>query len=691
MFAAFVLAALPLRLAPEAPFPRVISAPRTVERVTTGVAYGEYDLTTATGPIVVHVLEIAPNLPDVHLDAVLAHDALTSSGETVSSMADRTGAIAGINGDYFDIGATNQPTNVVVRGGTLLRTPRKRYALFIGSDGNARIDEVAFDGQIQIGDRTFPVDGINEMLPPHGGISLLTPEYGSVAPNDSITLIALKPSGGTPPLGTYVAGNEADNLTRQPPGYYIAIGSNAIRRTPVPNPGDTIVATGDLDPVALAATRAAVGGGPLILQHGAWYDDLDGPRGGSYDMRAPQSGAALTPDGTLLLIEVDGRQPDLSVGVTPPEFSALMRALGATRGMEFDSGGSAEMSVRIPGDANATLVNSPSDGKERPVSDGVFVYSTAPVSQAQTVVSQPRMLRALPGARVALTLATVDAAYHRVPATEPYAVSVEPANLGSYRDGFFTAQRPGSGSVVVRSGTIVTRIPVEIVDDPARITILPAHPAVEKNGHIVMSARAFDAGGYPVALPEHLPWRASSGSIDPNGGFSAASSDAVISLLLGDHLANARVAVGFRETPLAFSEHVRFMTSPKGGEGGVQKGSCEDCVELRYALGGNERAAYAVSDLALPPHSAGMSFDVRDDGSGARLKVALHNAINEEVLLPATTLDQHGWRHVAVTFPSSLAQPARFTAIYVIGAAPREEHAGSIEIRNVKAVVAGSE
>src|SRR5215469_12824099 len=135
---------------PEAPFSHVISAPRTAERVTPGVEYAQYSMATELGPMVVNVLALAPNHPEIRVDAVLAHDALTSGGETVSSMAQRTGAIAGINGDYFDIGATNQPTNIVVRTRTLLRTPRKRYALFI-TDQGPQIAETAFTGQLQIG------------------------------------------------------------------------------------------------------------------------------------------------------------------------------------------------------------------------------------------------------------------------------------------------------------------------------------------------------------------------------------------------------------------------------------------------------------------------------------------------------------------------------------------------------------
>lgn len=686
------VAMLPPYLMPPAPFPHVIQAPLTTERIAPGVRYGVYDLTTTAGPIVVHVVAIAPQHPSIALDSVMAHDAITSSAETITSMAHRTAAIAGINGDYFDIGATNQPVNVVVHDGTLFRTPRKRYALLIEKNGSARIAESAFTGQMQFGDRTVPITGVNQMEPPHGEISILTPQYGAVKPDPSMTLIQLEPTSGTPPFATYRVVEEADNFSLQPPGYYAAIGPDAIEQTGVPNSGDVLKATGDLAPVPLAQLDAAVGGGPLILRHGRWYDDPDGPRGGSYDMRAPQSGAALAPDGTLFLLQVDGRQPNLSIGVTPREFSALMQAFGATRGLEFDSGGSSQMDVRIPGSRAATLVNSPSDGHERPVADGLFVYLDAPAGPAVRIASQPGIVRAVVGARVRIRLAAVDAAENRATLAAPIRLHVEPASLGRFNDGRFTAARAGRGALVARSGDVVSRIPVTVVSDPARVAILPIDPAVAARGTLQLYAQAFDARGYSLALPRTLDWRTTHGSISSHGTFAARNSDALVSLLVGDHLANARVSVGFRDVPLPFVEGARFLTIPHHGRGWVEPDpSCGACLELRYVLGPHERAAYALHDVPLPDHAVGLTFDLHDDASGAWLKIVLHNAIDEEVLLPAARLRHRGWRHVVVTFPASLAQPARLTAIYAIGAAPGTRYAGSILIKNVKAVVAGSQ
>lgn len=689
MLATLLLALLPMHLNVAAPFPRITLDAATVQTITPGVETGEYDLTTIAGPIVVHVIAIASNAPNVRLNSVLANNALESGGETISSMAQRTGAIAGINADYFDIGLTNRPTNVVVQSNTLIRTPRKRYALLIPASGTPQLAETVFTGTLQLGDRAVELNGVNQVPPPDGGTALITPAFGPVPASQDLTIASVELVNGTPPFATYRVSAIADNTVVQPPGYYVAIGLNAYAAAGVPNPGDEISASGDLSPIGLGDLIAAVGGGPLILNQGHWYDDPDGPSGAEFDVEIPCSGAAIGGDGTLYLIEVDGRQPDRSVGVTRPEFAALMAAFGAVRAMAFDGGGSSEVVARTPGDVNARLLNDPSDGHERKVADGIFVYSTAPAGPPSQLLAQPQIVRALPGAAVGVRFAAADAFDRVVDDSTPIETRVEPSTLGTYRDGVFSASGAGEGAIVAHEGAFVLRVPVQIVADPARVVIFPREPSVAQGGRINLRARAYDAQGYSLALPAALPWRASGGTIAEDGTLSAGSGDALVSLLLGDHLADARVTVGFHDESLVTAPS--FMSVPAGGEGSAGRSpDCPDCTQLRYALGPQERAAYLVTSVELPDRSVAVDFDVFGDGHGERLKIALRNAINEEVLLPAATLDRTGWQHVDVHLPQNLAQPARLIAIYVIGANGAESIAGAIDVKGLHAVVAGT-
>jgi Phosphodiester glycosidase len=681
---------LPQALEPSENFPHILAQAPSIESVAPGVEYGEYSLVTVDGPIVVRVIAAQLRRSDVHTETILAHDALTSAGETVGSMGKRTGAVAGINGDYFDIGNTNRPTNIVVRDGQLLRMPRKRYALAVTRDGSAAIDEFAFTGQIVIGDRTFGLDAIDDLPAPNGGIALVTPEFGSVPALDNTTLVQLSLLGGTPPLARFRVTGIADNLSRQPPGYYVAIGPSAYGQTGVPNPGDIVSATGDLSPFGLDQIAAAIGGGPLILHHGVWFDDSDGPNGGEYAKRIPASGAALEPDGTLLLVEVDGRQPLESVGVDRHAFSALMRALGATEGMAFDGGGSSTIVARRLGDADATMQNSPSDGIERPVSNGIFVYSTAPAGPPARLVARPGVIRALSGAQVSLKLAAVDAANHVVAPSATIVAGVIPPSLGRVIDGTFVALAPGSGRIALRGGALSGSIPVEVQHAPARIAISPPQPNVEKDDTLQLVARAFDERGYSLDLPPLLAWSATAGSVDARGLYRSGKANAEVSVEMGGASARVHVTVGSHEVTLPFADHARFTTIPHGGEGNVARDpACGTCLTLDYAFAGNERAAYASAEIPLPPGTIGLSFDVNDDGGDARLRVAIRNSINEDLFVDGTRLTDSGWRHVVVHFPPEAAQPVKLVAIYLLPPKGMQESNGSIGLRDVRAIVAG--
>src|SRR5579875_437113 len=117
----FAVALLPARLDPPPPFPRIVEQAPNVETIAPGVEYGDYQLQTAEGPLAIHVIGVETRRSDVHLGSVLAGDTLISRGETIGSMAQRTHAVAGINADFFDIGNTNRPINMVIRSGALLQ------------------------------------------------------------------------------------------------------------------------------------------------------------------------------------------------------------------------------------------------------------------------------------------------------------------------------------------------------------------------------------------------------------------------------------------------------------------------------------------------------------------------------------------------------------------------------------------
>jgi hypothetical protein len=387
-----------------------------------GILYSHYTVGTAAGPLSIHHLGLDLGNPEVRLGMGLAHDRLISGDETVSSMVARAGAVAGINGDFFDIGDSGMPLNIAVKDGVLLRSPDGWVALAIGKDGSARIVRYRWTGSVLLPTTraTYWLAGFNTGFVPDGIVAVSNVRgYGPSAPGPGVqqAVVELAPATGSvsAPAVAPTAASPADSAEASrgaflvAPGQMIPLPSRdegtlyTVRQVwnqqayyaPFPK-GEVLlvgrgsaadwlrrnVAAGMPIQVNLSTTpdwhdlHIAVGGGPLLVQHGRIVDDPDSPVPNERYVRNPVSAVGITRDGrTMLLVAIDGRQPRLSIGLTQPQLAAYMRWLGAYQAMEFDSGGSVTMAVHFPGRPWPVVVNSPSDGHERPVANALLVFS----------------------------------------------------------------------------------------------------------------------------------------------------------------------------------------------------------------------------------------------------------------------------------------------------------------------------
>ena len=651
--------ALPPMLAPPAPFPLVVAQWSSSEDVAPGIRRADYRLTTNAGPLVVHVVAIDTHDPAVRLGAVVARDRMISNGETVSSMAARTGAVAGINADYFDIGNTNQPLNVVVRDGTLLRTPSRRAAIDVARGGDVGIGYVSFAGSVSYGTAQIPLTGVNEW-PPQGGATLLTPAYGALAPSPNVVAAALVPLDSAPGWpGTYRVAAVGAPPPGPVSGVLIGFGPAAQALAPLPNVGDTLAVAFDTAP-ATSSLLAAVGGGPLLVAHGAAVDDPYSPAPEERDVRFPVAGAALEPDGTLLLIVADGRKTAVSIGLTRPEFGALMRGFGATDGLAFDSGGSATLVTRELGDAGTSVVNDPSDGRERPVADALLAYSDAPAGLNPHLVVRPASFTAYRGAQVALRGAIVDDADHRLRAADLAPLDTDP-QIGTH-----------VATVRERDGTLTAAVPYRTVDRVATLTIAPDRPNPARGVQLPLTVTGADERGAPVALGD-APVRWTLGTRTVSGtrvGYDTQRGDAAVTATLGTATATTLIRVG--------DHTIAVPTYPE--------------TPLAYDFSGSARAAYANAVIALPDEPVRLSLEVLGDGNGVPLRASFLNRYGEkQALTLAKRVDWTGWRRIAIALPPDLNPPIRLTSIYVVRSlgGPPIRTAGALRFRALAVGVPG--
>jgi hypothetical protein len=350
----------------------------------------------------INVLTVDP----ARVRGVLSNDRIAGR-ERVNAMARRVGAVAGVNGSFFT--KSGDPVGTLAIDNQLLSEPLDgRSALLLSPGVAPRIARVRFKGRVYVNGRSREIDGVDRtrgLIPACGGRGGDVP---TMRPNplitctDSSELVLLSPLyGARPPADGGVEAIVRDGtVTRvRPPGIggvpregvlLTGTGDAArfLRNTALPRSHARIVLqltaggeTIDLAPgsraaqAPTAAPSLVVGAGPRLLRAGrvavASLAEGFAPAPSFFTTfvasRQPRTLAGVRADGRLLLVTVDGRAPGWSAGMTLAEAARLMRSLGARDAMNLDGGGSTTMSVR------GQVVNRPSDGQQRRVSNGLFV------------------------------------------------------------------------------------------------------------------------------------------------------------------------------------------------------------------------------------------------------------------------------------------------------------------------------
>ncbi len=363
-------------------WPQVVDFSRTPsDTVTRGVTHYSETYDTVGGRQHTQVLNV--NLADrnVRLGVVQAGDTITDpADETVSSMADRTHAVAGVNGDYFEIHGTGRPIGGVISDGVLMKTPKPGFASQLGvrPDGSLVMGPETFSGTITDGAATHALTSVNTVNDlAAGGITEVTPYLGDSTGLTSGTLVL----GHRSAAGVFTVDSVTGSTTsvgRLAKDQLGLLGAGAGGRWLAADvhPGDTVRLATALSPDN-DLTQLISGVTTLVKDGQVYHDPTGTPPSGTN----PETAIGISENGEhAVLVTLDGRAGAATAfGVTPDQVAGYLVAHGAYTAELFDGGGSTEMVTRQPGDTRVSVANTPSDtgNAERPVGDGVFVYTTA--------------------------------------------------------------------------------------------------------------------------------------------------------------------------------------------------------------------------------------------------------------------------------------------------------------------------
>lgn len=334
-----------------------IAEKKTEHEIVPGIRYTSWYKSGKAGPLNIHILDIAPN-SGYKLEPTLIRQTALGT-EPLSHVLLRSDVIAAVNASYFapsgDIIGLLKIDDELISSSNLSRT-----ALGISDDGKMLIDQVSYQGTVEFPDGTKHVlSGVNEVRG-ENGLVLFNRFYGQTTQTNTYGMEYTIIAGAISAIQPY-------NSPIPPNGYVLSAHGEVAKQLSSLKCGDSVSVAQSLGPIWDQVPQV-LGAGPMLVKQGNVFVTTKLEEFGS-DVaggRAPRTAVALTQEGRILLVVVDGRQA-LSKGMTLVELALFLRELGAVQAMNLDGGGSSEMIVK------GRIVNKPSDGKERRVGNALAV------------------------------------------------------------------------------------------------------------------------------------------------------------------------------------------------------------------------------------------------------------------------------------------------------------------------------
>ena len=391
-------------------------------------------------------------------------DLLTSgpvaSGGPLSVAANKAGAVAGVNGEFFDIGNSNAALGGEVQDGQLVKTADigGRQHVGVSKDGIAQLVDLTVNATANFAGADHKVLSINAANGggvPADGLIAFTSAWGDYSRNRGLTGVAndqiaevLVKNGSV----VSVTPNGPAGSGTIPDDGFVLVGrgaaATAIRAL---QPGDPVTLSYALADDVAKTMKFALGDGGTIVSGGKVVSGLD-------TSIAPRTALGFKDGGhTLVLATWDGPGGTGKGGVGIDKEARDLAAMGVQTAVNLDGGGSTTMVARALGEDDATVRNVPSDGHERNDPNGVGVFVAKGDGKLHQLLVKPAPgaasadggVKVFPGLHRALVAEGVD--NHQTPVTvDPKSVRWS-ANGASVKGGTLTAPTKAHGTITVNA------------------------------------------------------------------------------------------------------------------------------------------------------------------------------------------------------------------------------------------------
>lgn len=644
-----------------------------------------------------------------------------AKGEPLTAQADRAGAVAAVNGDFFDINNSTAPLGVGIQSGNVIQSPDAEptwhdSAAIVTPDGIGSIGEVFFEGSVDLPTGELTLAGVNKPTLAADGVEAFTPLWGTYCRcratqgatavtevevvDNRVTAVRDQAGEGTIPANTMMlVGRDK--------------GAAALENL---QPGDQVAVDYQARTEAGQRIRAAINGRQLLVVNGVAQKASQN----NNVPAAPRTAIGFSRDGKrMFLLSADGRQPAFAEGLGLDELATMMVELGAYHAVNLDGGGSTTIVAREPGAATAQLENRPSDGAQRPVPNGLalfaprgsgrlhgfWVETTLDPTRASgsSTVAPSHPERVFAGLTRTLTAAGYDETYG--PATGSPRWHTDGHHGTVDRNGVFRARKPGNTKVTATDRAARGEVELTVLPRLARVAPSREQLALAAQGETgtfgVVGADS-DGNSAPVE-PADVTLSYDRNLLDitanADGLYAVTAKQPTGSALVTIDVAGVRsvlpVTVGLTEVTVAdFTDPAGWQFFGERATGAIAPATGHDGAGLRLSYdftqstGIRTGGALAPAGLTIPGQPKALRLWVHATGNGEWASLQAWDG--NGVLLPAFRagfLDYTGWRQLEFTVPPGTVYPLTLRRFYAAETDATASYQGDLIIDQLTAMV----
>ncbi len=452
-------------------------------------------------------------------------------------------------------------------------------------------------------------------------------------------------------------------------------------------------------------------------------NDWDG--GTAVIKAADKSRAAIgyTADNRVIALAIDGGgEAQDSFGIDLPGMAARMRELGAVAAVSLDGGGSTQMNSRLFGETDVQLINKPSDGRERPISNTILFSSNAPKTFDINALKVNKDIIIYKNTDHAFQLRGQDSNGNPADLSEAEIKwSIKPQNNASDTElsgsidnhGLFKAGGiPASQYVSASIGSVEGLARVRVVDSVHSLTLTDNGTiAIGSNSRKQFQIAAYTEDGQAIIIPNSaVQWSVSPAkiaSIDNNGLLlsSREKGNATVKAKVGDKEVSINIVVGLNAQLIdsfEFSDPDSYYIN--GYLGGNCQISTEQVKHGNYSL----RVDYDYASWAkiyngtinvimdkdkrtdnytstIRPRKLGMW--VYGNGQAPWLRATIRDGNNNaRTLNLASSINWVGWKYIEADIPPDIPMPVSLDYFYMVEIDKNKDLKGTVYFDEIRFV-----